>query len=195
MMPSQDKVKRQVWNECLFPWFLWFLIFFPAHGCGPAGPAATGPNCSSMSINKIQFRQTLSFSMPLSYSKHSFELRAIFGKARHFINRWSKLLSMLMEAHPPGQHKYGTTSKLNFHLWNANSQSFARAKSEAKMAAHGDQFWTSVSVFLAVLYVSSSPLQDFNFQLLFFFEFENIHNRGKSAQTKYYWTSFTYSSV
>ena len=59
------------------------------------------------------------------------------------------------------------TSELNFHIWNANSQSFARAKNEAKMAAHGGKFWTSVSVLFAVLHVSSSPLHDFNFQLLF----------------------------
>ena len=59
------------------------------------------------------------------------------------------------------------TSELNFHIWNANSQSFARAKSEAKMAAHGGKFWTSVSVLFAVLYVSSSPLHDFNLQFVF----------------------------
>ena len=53
-------------------------------------------------------------------------------------------------------------SELNFHIWNANSQSFARAKSEAKMAAHVGKFWTSVSVLFAVMYVSSSPLHDFN---------------------------------
>ena len=57
-------------------------------------------------------------------------------------------------------------SELNFHIWNANSQSFAQAKSEAKMAAHGGKFWTSVSVLFAVLYVSFSPLNDFNFQFL-----------------------------
>ena len=54
-------------------------------------------------------------------------------------------------------------SELNFHIWNAISQSFARAKSEAKMAAHGSQFWTSVSVFYADLNVSSSPLHDFSY--------------------------------
>ena len=32
------------------------------------------------------------------------------------------------------------TSKLNFHIWNANSQSFVWAKSEAKMAAHEENF-------------------------------------------------------
>ena len=47
--------------------------------------------------------------------------------------------------------------------WNANPQSFARPKSEAKIAAHGSQFWTSVSVFCADLYVSSSPLHDFSY--------------------------------
>ena len=57
------------------------------------------------------------------------------------------------------------TSKLNFHIWNANS--FARAKSEAKMAAHGGKFWTSVSFLFVVLYVSSSPLHNFNFKFLF----------------------------
>ena len=47
--------------------------------------------------------------------------------------------------------------ELNFHILNANSQSFARAKSEAKMAAQGGKFWTSVSVLFAVLYLSFSP--------------------------------------
>ena len=32
------------------------------------------------------------------------------------------------------------TSELNLHIWNANSQSFARAKSEAKMATQGENF-------------------------------------------------------
>ena len=32
-------------------------------------------------------------------------------------------------------------SKLDFHIWNANSQSFAGAKSEAKMAAYRGQFF------------------------------------------------------
>ena len=40
-------------------------------------------------------------------------------------------------------------------------------KSEAKMAAHGGKFWTSVSVLCAVLYISSSLLHDFNYQFLF----------------------------
>ena len=67
--------------------------------------------------------------------------------------------------------------ELNFHIWNANSQSFARSKSEAKMAAHGGKFCTSVSVLFAVLYVSSSPLHDFNLQFFVSFGFKNIHNR------------------
>ena len=58
-------------------------------------------------------------------------------------------------------------SELNFHIWNANSQWFAWAKSEAKMVTHGGKFCTSVSVLLVVLYVSSSPLRDFNLQVLF----------------------------
>ena len=53
-------------------------------------------------------------------------------------------------------------SELNFHMWNANSQSFARAKSEAKTAAYGRKFWTSRSVLFAHLYVSSSPLHNFD---------------------------------
>ena len=55
----------------------------------------------------------------------------------------------------------------DFHIWNANSQLFGRARSEAKMAAHVEKFCTSVSVLFAVLYVSSSPLHDFNIQFLF----------------------------
>ena len=60
----------------------------------------------------------------------------------------------------------GGISELNFHIWNANSQSFAWAKSEAKMAAHvenfGHQFQSS-----ALMYVSSRPLHDFNLQFVF----------------------------
>ena len=65
---------------------------------------------------------------------------------------------------------YGTMSLAKgskYKKLHTNSQSFARAKSEAKMAAHGGKFWTSVSVLFAVLYVSSSPLRDFNLQFLF----------------------------
>ena len=47
-----------------------------------------------------------------------------------------------------------STSELNLHIWNANSQSFARAKSEAKMAAHGGKFWTSVPVLSTTLIFS-----------------------------------------
>ena len=47
-------------------------------------------------------------------------------------------------------------SEFNFHIWNANSQSFARVKNETKMATHGGQFWTSVSVLFAVLYAVNS---------------------------------------
>ena len=74
-------------------------------------------------------------------------------------------------------------SELNFHIWNANSRSFARVKSEPKMAAHGGKFWTSVSVLLVVLYVTSSRLQDFNLQFLFgstsktFTTMEKVHRR------------------
>ena len=52
-------------------------------------------------------------------------------------------------------------SELDFHIGNANSQLFARGKTEAKMAARGGKFCTSISVLIAVLYVSSSPLHDF----------------------------------
>ena len=48
-------------------------------------------------------------------------------------------------------------------------------KSEAKMAAHAVQFWTSVSVPYAGLYVSFSLLRDF---LLFSEEFSfKIHTK------------------
>ena len=60
----------------------------------------------------------------------------------------------------------GSSSELNFHMWNANSQLFARAKSEAKMAAHRGKFWKPVSVLFAVLYVSSNPLHYFILQVL-----------------------------
>ena len=38
------------------------------------------------------------------------------------------------------------SSELNFHIWNANSQLFAQAKGEAKMAVLRGKFWTSVLV-------------------------------------------------
>ena len=42
-------------------------------------------------------------------------------------------------------------SELDFHIWDANSQSFAWAKSKTKMAAHGGKFCTSVPVLYATL--------------------------------------------
>ena len=82
-------------------------------------------------------------------------------------------------------------SELNFHIWNANSQSFTPTKSEPKMAAHGGQFWTSVSVLFAVLYASSSPLHVFNFQFLFgstskpFTTMEKVHRRNITGPVLY----------
>ena len=61
------------------------------------------------------------------------------------------------------------TSELNIHIWNANWP----MKSEAKMVAHGEQFWTSVSVFYAGLYVSFSLPRDF-LPFLKIFLIENI---------------------
>ena len=58
-------------------------------------------------------------------------------------------------------------SKLDFHIWITSSQLFSRAKTEAKMAAHGRKFCTSLSVLFAILYVSFTPLHDFNLQFLF----------------------------
>ena len=49
-------------------------------------------------------------------------------------------------------------SELSFHIWNANWP----MKSEAKMAAHGGQFWMSVSVPYAGLYVNFSLSRDFS---------------------------------
>ena len=60
-------------------------------------------------------------------------------------------------------------SELDFCIWNANSQSFGRTKSEAKMSAHGGKFCTSVSVPFAVLYVSFSPLQVYTTLILSFY--------------------------
>ena len=62
---------------------------------------------------------------------------------------------------------HNISSGLDFHIWNANSPSFGRAKTDAKMAAHGEKFCTSVSVLFAILYVSSSPLNDFSYLFLF----------------------------
>ena len=57
-------------------------------------------------------------------------------------------------------------SELNFHIWNANSQSFALAKSDTKMATG----CTLVSVLFAV---SSSPLHDFHETTM-----EKVHRRN-----------------
>ena len=75
-------------------------------------------------------------------------------------------------------------SELNFHIWNANSRSFARAKSEV---------WTSVSVLFAVLYPSSNPLHNFNFQFLFgstsktFITMEKVHRRNITGPVLHIW--------
>ena len=51
-----------------------------------------------------------------------------------------------------GCQKRVLTIELDFHIWNANWP----MKCEAKMAAHGRQFCTSILVPYAVLYVSFS---------------------------------------
>ena len=50
------------------------------------------------------------------------------------------------------RNECGTASELDFHIWNANWP----MKCEAKMAAYGGQFCTSISVPFAGLYVSFS---------------------------------------
>ena len=50
-------------------------------------------------------------------------------------------------------------SELNFHIWNVNFQSFARAKSEAKMAAQGVKFCTSFPVPCSTLIFSFCLVQ------------------------------------
>ena len=61
----------------------------------------------------------------------------------------------------------GLRSVNSIHVnWNADSQSLAWARSEAKMATHGGKSCTSVLVLFAVLYVGSSLAHDFNFQFL-----------------------------
>ena len=102
--------------------------------------------------------------------------------------QWIYSRSTLLNLQGPGEGRgrvqWVEGSELNFHIWNANSQLFAPVKSETKMAAHGGKFWTSVSVLFAVLYVSSSPLHDFNFQFLFgstsktFTTMEKVHRRN-----------------
>ena len=64
----------------------------------------------------------------------------------------------------------GQTSELDFHFWNANWP----MKSEAEMATHGGQFWTSVSVPYTGLYVSFSLARDF-LHFLKIFLIENTH--------------------
>ena len=70
----------------------------------------------------------------------------------------------------------GQWSELDFHIWNANCP----MKSEAKMAAHGSQFWTSVSVPYAGLYVSFSLPR----HCLLFLKISLIENRHKTCLQK-----------
>ena len=81
------------------------------------------------------------------------------------------------------------TSELDFHIWNANSIDIV------KMAAHGRKFCTLVSILFPVLYVSSSLLHDFNRQFFCGSGSKTFTVMEKVTQKKYYWASFTYSSV
>ena len=78
--------------------------------------------------------------------------------SRHHKSPTSHLTSLLINALRCYNH-CTAFSELDFCIWNANSQSFGRAKSQPKMASHGGKVCSSVSVVFAVLYVSSSPLQ------------------------------------
>ena len=49
------------------------------------------------------------------------------------------------------------------------------------MTALGGKFYSSVSVFFAVLYISSSPFHAFNLHSFVRFGFESIHKRGKRS--------------
>ena len=89
--------------------------------------------------------------------------RLINTAGRRYTHAWAANLP-LKKARKSKSH---CTREPDFHIWNANSQSCARAKSEAKMATHGGKFCTSVSALFAHLYVSSSPLNDFNLHFLF----------------------------
>ena len=63
--------------------------------------------------------------------------------------------------------RFGQLNELNFQSWNANWP----VKSEAKMAAHGGQFWTSVPIPYAGLYFSFSlPLDILDFLKIFLIE-------------------------
>ena len=65
-------------------------------------------------------------------------------------------------------------------------------KSEAKMAAHGGQFWTSVSVPYAGMYVSFSLLRDF---LLFSEEFFSKYTQNISWKDRNESKNFKYIST
>ena len=77
------------------------------------------------------------------------------------------------------------SSELNLHIWNANWP----MKSKAKMAAHGGQFWTSVSVSYAGLYVRFSlPHNIFHFLTRFLWKYTqnmSLKYRNKFKNFKY----------
>ena len=76
------------------------------------------------------------------------------------INDWVKVFVNRFTKRSMGQVQLTGckwTSELDFHIWNANWP----MKCEAKMAAHGGQFCTSVPVPYAGLYVSFSLPRDF----------------------------------
>ena len=89
----------------------------------------------------------------------------------------------------PCFHKfYKMSSGLNFHIWNANWP----MKTEAKMAANGGQFRTSVSVPYAGLYVSFSLPRDF---LHFLTSFLWKYTQNMSSKYRNKFENFKYIST
>ena len=82
----------------------------------------------------------------------------------------------------------GTASELDFHIWNANWP----MKSEAKMATYGGQFWTSVLVPYAGLYVSFSLPRDF---LHFLTSFLWKYTQNMSSKYRNKFENFKYIST
>ena len=80
-------------------------------------------------------------------------------------------------------------SELDFHIWNATV--FYSGKNWTQDGRPWREISTSVLVLFAVLYVSSSPLHDFNLQFLLGSASKTFPTAEKSVHTKYCWTNFT----
>ena len=78
-------------------------------------------------------------------------------------------------------------SEVNFHIWNANSQSFAQAKSEAKIGPPPPMEANFLDISFSLLRGLVRQFQSLTrLQLLVFlwFDFKSIPNHGKRSEAK-----------